>query len=87
VEEALFRGYAITRLEALTRSSVFAATFSVLIFALAHWPVWGPGPVVTFILSGGFLAARFVWLRDLLANIVAHVAVDFAGLVFAPPSP
>ena len=86
VEEVLYRGYAITRLEALTGSRVFAAAVSVLIFALAHWPLWGPGPVVTFFVSGAFLAAWFLWRRDLLANIVAHIVVDSFGLVFAPPS-
>ena len=85
VEEVLYRGYAITRLEALTGSGVFAAAVSVLIFALAHWPLCGPGPVVTFVLSGGFLAAWFLWRRDLLANIVAHIVVDSFGLVLAPP--
>ena len=84
VEEVLFRGYAITRLEALTGSQVFAAVFSVLVFALAHWPLWGTGPVLTFVLSGGFLAAWFLWRRDLVANIVAHVVVDSMGLVFVP---
>jgi len=86
VEEVLFRGYAITRLEAITGSQIFAAAVSVCVFALAHCPLWGPGPVVTFVLSGGFLAAWFVWRRDLAANIVAHVIVDSMGLVFFPKS-
>ena len=86
VEEVLFRGYAITRLEAVTGSQIFAAAFSVLVFALAHWPLWGPGPVLTFVLSGGFLAAWFLWRRDLVANIVAHAVVDSIGLVFVPVS-
>lgn len=84
VEEVLYRGYAITRLEALTGSPLFAATSSVLVFALAHWPFWGPGPVLTFVVSGGFAAAWFLWRRDLAANIVMHVVVDGLGLVLAP---
>jgi hypothetical protein len=39
---------------------------------------------VSFLGSGGFLAALFVWRRDLLANVVAHVAVDTLGLVLGP---
>ncbi len=81
-EELLYRGYAITRLEPLTRSGTLAAALSVLIFALAHGPLWGPGPVVSFLFSGGFLAAFFLWRRDLLANVVAHITVDALGLVF-----
>jgi membrane protease YdiL (CAAX protease family) len=83
-EEALYRGYAITRLEEVTGSSAFAAALSVACFALAHGPLWGSGPVVAFLLSGGFLAAFFLWRRDLLANVVAHVTVDALGLVSDP---
>lgn len=82
-EEVLYRGYAITRLASLTGSATLAAALSVAIFAVAHGPLWGPGPVVSFLFSGGFLAAFFLWRRDLLANVVAHVAVDGLGLVFA----
>jgi len=85
VEEVLFRGYAITRLEDVTGSSVVAAILSVLVFAASHSPLWGPGPVLSFVLSGGFLATWFLWRRDLVANIVAHVLVDAIGLVFALP--
>jgi membrane protease YdiL (CAAX protease family) len=82
-EEVLYRGYALTRLEPLVGSPL-AAALSVSVFALAHGPLWGPGPVVTFFFPGGFLAAFFLWRRDLLANVVAHVAVDALGLVSAP---
>jgi membrane protease YdiL (CAAX protease family) len=85
-EELLYRGYAQTRLEQLTGSAPLAAALSVLAFALAHGPLWGLGPVVTFLFSGGFLAAFFLWRRDLLANVVAHVAVDALGLVLTGPA-
>jgi membrane protease YdiL (CAAX protease family) len=84
-EELLYRGYAQTRLEQVTGSPPLAAVLSVLAFALAHGPLWGPGPVVTFVFSGGFLAALFLWRRDLLANVVAHVTVDALGLVLGAP--
>ena len=42
--------------------------------------------MLAFLFTGGFLAARFVWRRDLWANIVAHVAVDAAGLILDPPA-
>ncbi len=83
-EEVLYRGYAITRLEQVTGSSTLAVALSVACFALAHGPLWGSGPVVTFVLSGGFLAAFFVWRRDLVANVVAHVTVDALGLMSVP---
>jgi membrane protease YdiL (CAAX protease family) len=84
VEEVLYRGYAITRLERLAGSPLVAAAVSVAVFALAQAPLWGPGPVVSFLFSGGFLAAFFLWRRDLVANVIAHVSVDALGLVFVP---
>ena len=79
-EELLYRGYAQTRLAELTGS----AALSVLAFALAHGPLWGAGPALSFLVSGGFLAAFFAWRRDLLANVTAHVVLDAVGLVFLP---
>jgi membrane protease YdiL (CAAX protease family) len=84
-EEFLYRGHAQTRLEQLTGSAPLAAALSVLAFALAHGPLWGPGPVVSLLFSGGFLAAFFLWRRDLLANVVAHVAVDALGVLRGVP--
>jgi len=78
-EEVLYRGYALTRLER-PLGPALAAALSVSIFALAHAPLWGAGPVVTFLVSGGCLAAFFLWRRDLVAYVVAHVVVDALGL-------
>jgi hypothetical protein len=35
----------------------------------------GTGPVLAYLVTGG-LAVGFAWRKDLLANVVAHVAVD-----------
>lgn len=84
VEEFLFRGYAVGALAQLTGSVWIAAGVSVAAFALLHWPLWGAGPVLSFVFSGGLLTAFFVWRQDLLANVVAHVVVDGMGFVVAP---
>lgn len=86
VEETVFHGYALTRLGALLGSPWAAAGVVVPVFALVHYPLWGPGPVLTFLVSGAVGAALFVWSRDLLALIVCHVLVDGMGLVIAPLS-
>ena len=85
-EEWLYRGYAIERLESLTGSTWGAGAVSLGAFALAHLPVWGAGPSVTTLLSGGVLTALYLWRRDVSFLIVAHVATDFYGIVVAPPS-
>ena len=84
VEETLFRGYAVTRLARLTGSLWLAAALSATIFAALHLPVWGPGPSLAFLIGGLATTAFFIWRRDLLAMIIAHVAIDAWGLVITP---
>jgi membrane protease YdiL (CAAX protease family) len=84
VEETLFRGYAVTRLAQLTGSLWLAAALAVAIFAALHLPVWGAGPSLAFFIGGVATTAFFIWRRDLLAMIIAHVAVDAWGFVVAP---
>jgi membrane protease YdiL (CAAX protease family) len=84
VEETLFRGYAVTRLARLTGSLWLAAVLSASVFAALHFPVWGAGPVFHFLIGGVAATAFFIWRRDLLAMIIAHVAIDAWGLVITP---
>lgn len=84
VEETLFHGYALTRLGTLLGSYWGAAAIVVLAFAFVHYPMWGPGPVQTFVVAGTVSAIVFLLSRDLLAMIVAHVLVDAMGLIITP---
>ena len=84
VEETLFRGYAVTRLARLTGSLWLAAAVSASVFAALHLPVWGTGPSLAFLIGGVATTAFFIWRRDLLAMIIAHVAIDAWALVITP---
>jgi membrane protease YdiL (CAAX protease family) len=84
VEETLFRGYAVTRLARLTGSLWLAAVLSASVFAALHFPLWGGGPVLHFLIGGVAATAFFIWRRDLLAMIIAHVATDAWGIVITP---
>jgi CAAX protease family protein len=84
IEEMLFTGYAVTRLTWLTGRVWLAAALSLLVFCALHVPAWGMGPAVAFFVGGVPSMAFFVWRRDLLAMIVAHVMIDGWGLVLAP---
>lgn len=84
VEEILYRGYAVERLASLTGSYWIGGFVSVLVFGIAHVPLWGWGPALTTVLSGGVLTLFYVWTKDLDANIIAHVATDFVGIVLMP---
>lgn len=83
-EEILYRGYAVERIATLTGSLWLAGAIPVVVFAVAHVPMWGWGPALTTLASGAILAAFYLWQRDLAACIVAHVVTDFAGIVTAP---
>jgi membrane protease YdiL (CAAX protease family) len=80
-EEFLYRGYAVERLAALTGSYWIAGLVSVLVSGLAHVPMWGWWAALTTVVSGAVGTAFYVWRRDLLANIIAHVTTDFIGIV------
>jgi membrane protease YdiL (CAAX protease family) len=80
-EEFLYRGYAVERLASLTGSCWTAGIISVFLSGLAHIPMWGWPAALTTVVSGALATAFYIWRRDLLANIIAHVAADFAGIV------
>jgi membrane protease YdiL (CAAX protease family) len=86
VEETLYRGYAIERLASLTGRYWLAGSIAALAFGLAHVPGWGAYAVVDFVF--GIMATLFyLWKRDLLANIIAHVAGLAVGLLQLAPAP
>jgi len=83
-EEILYRGYAVDRIAALSGSLWLGGSISVVVFALAHEPMWGWGPAAATLVSGGIFTAFFLWQRDLGANIIAHVVTDLAGIALRP---
>ena len=84
VEETLFRGYAVTRLLQLSGSLVVAVISSSVVFAALHLPVWGPGPSLGFLIGSIAMTTFFAWRRDLMAMIIAHIAIDTWGLIMTP---
>ena len=85
VEEILYRGYAVERLTTLTGSTWRGGTLAVIVFTLAHLPVWGIGPLPVFFVASAVATAFYVWKRDLVALMIAHALGDAIGLVWLPP--
>ncbi len=81
VEEFLYRGYAVERLSWMTGNVWAAGLISALAFGLAHVPMWGWGAAMATVFSGAIATAFYVWRKDLLANIIAHVLTDLTGIV------
>ena len=82
VEETLFRGYAIERLQEVTGSILSAAVISWLASTVMHLNSWG----LAFLIYAGFhgviLTLLYVWRRNLYSNIIAHWVVDAAIYLF-----
>ncbi len=81
-EEILFRGYALTRLEMLTRRTWLAAVITCAFFVLLHAPFYGLKESlvripVTIVLTLLFLRTRSIW-----TPIATHLLFDIA-LLFA----
>jgi membrane protease YdiL (CAAX protease family) len=82
IEELLYRGYATSRLVAITGSSWRGGVIAALAFGIAHVPAWGSAFALTADLPFGvFMTIVFLWRRDLTANILAHSAALVVGLL------
>ena len=78
VEELLYRGYAIERLQAFGLNRYLAGAIPLIIFGFGHW-TGGWANIVIALALGGVLTAFYLWRRDLVANMIGHFTVDFAA--------
>lgn len=84
-EEILFRGFAIERLTQFVRGPWLAALLATVLFALGHLPRYGLSMgLVGVFLIGAFLAALYLWRRNLVACIALHWLVDGISLLIIP---
>lgn len=81
VEETLFRGYGIERLQELTGSRFIAAGVPLAVFALAHASYWGLTQILFAGMAGLVLTVLYLWRRDLASNMIAHFLTDAAGIL------
>jgi hypothetical protein len=51
---------------------------------VVHLPAWGPGILVPVLIGSAMLTGVFLWQRDLLMVIIAHVVTDSYGLLIEP---
>lgn len=88
VEEILYRGYLIERLNHLTNRVWPGALLSIVIHTVIHIPPSGLGQTlgVVFPISA-ILTGLYVWKRNLALNITVHFLTDFLVLVLIPLLP
>lgn len=83
VEEILYRGYPIARLEQLTGSKWVAVLLPGLASVGAHYFYWGAGQLVVVGFATVILSGFFLWKRDLVSCMIAHAATDMIGFALA----
>lgn len=83
VEEILFRGYAIERMQELTGSKWIAGLVPALFFIVGHYASWGGGQLIVATLGAIILTLLYLWKRDLVCCIIAHTATDLIGFTLA----
>ena len=80
VEETVFRGYLILRLQTVTGRTGAAVLLSSVIFSLGHGYEGTAGMISVFAL-GMIFAPVYLWRQSLVAPIVMHFLTDFTSIV------
>ncbi|PFH10237.1 CAAX prenyl protease-like protein [Collimonas sp. PA-H2] len=80
-EEMLFRGYAIERIQELTKSKMAAAIITCIVFTLAHVGPWGWSHILVAGFGGIAFTLLYLWKRNLCLNVIAHFMVDAAAFL------
>jgi membrane protease YdiL (CAAX protease family) len=83
-EEVLYRGYPITRLQALTGSRILAVILPGLVFVAVHAPSWGAAHLLYVSVVTVIMTVLFLWRKDLWSNVIAHLATDAVPLLLMP---
>jgi membrane protease YdiL (CAAX protease family) len=83
-EETLFRGYALERLASWLGNKWWAGALTAAIFTVAHLPAVGLAHLTPILIVSVLITLLYLWRRDLVVNIVAHVTIDGIGLLLVP---
>jgi membrane protease YdiL (CAAX protease family) len=83
VEEVIFRGYAIERLQGLTSSRWAAGLISAAVFIAVHIGSWGYAQLIVVGFGALILTLLYLLRRDLGSNMLAHFLTDFIGFMLA----
>ncbi|MDE3259262.1 MAG: CPBP family intramembrane metalloprotease [Gemmatimonadota bacterium] len=84
IEEMLYRSFAIERVSELTGSLWVGALIPLVFFTLAHVRLWGSGHLITVLVVGSLFTLLYVWHRDVVMCMIAHIVVDGIGFLVVP---
>lgn len=81
-EELIYRGYAIERLAFITKRRWLAGLIAGAAFLLTHWS-WGAMQMIIVAFATVILTCLYLWRRDLICCVLAHVLADLIGFSLA----
>jgi len=82
-EEILFRGYPIERILELTRSKWIAALVPGILFIAGHYLFWGVGQLIVVAFGTAIFTLFYLWRRDLICCMIAHISADLIGFALS----
>ncbi len=82
-EETIFRGYLVTRIQAVTSSPLAAVLISSAIFAMGHGYEGAVGVVIAGV-AGVVYALIFLSRKSLVAPVVLHFLQDLTTILLLP---
>ena len=81
VEEYIFRGYLMPRLEILFKHGWLVVILSSVLFGIAHVSSLSLIGVIVPILIGFVFSFHYYKYKNLLVLIIAHFIIDFASFI------
>ncbi len=83
VEEIIFRGYIIERIETLSGSKWLAFAISAIAFTLVHLSSWAVSQLIVVAFGAVIMGLLYLWKRDLVMVMIAHCLADVVGFALA----
>lgn len=83
VEEIIYRGYLIERVEWLSGSKWVAFALSVIAFTVTHMSSWAVSQLIVVAVGAVIMGLAYLWKRDLIMVMIAHGLADATGFALA----
>ncbi len=81
IQEIIFRGFYITRLELISKNHLFLMLFSSLIFALLHLPFHSISIIIGTFILGLYTAYCFIHQRNIWVPCIIHASMIYFVLL------
>jgi membrane protease YdiL (CAAX protease family) len=81
IEELLFRGYLMPRLQILLKKTYLAVIISSLLFGLVHYSYGNFSAIINALIIGLIFAYHYQKYRNIKVLIICHFLIDFISIL------